>query len=610
MKQLETSERDTDGNCTRLKCIVIIRDTLNVCQYVSVCSGFLIVIFFLFVGQDDWSSFHNKGVNCDNSNFPQGTQLTPGVWTEYGQLNTILVNDCKELQTSYEWSDLDDFPSSEDLSAFLADLEKEDISKEAGQCLPTQHSKPRNSPRLSVTSDGMTSHLMTSNMVTLCEMTSDSTTSNIATLKEVVYRLSQTPIKEGCTELTDLPSSEDLDAFLADMELDCENIPLGNSSETVAPMKSEAFHGKRNYKAVRTFTSNELMVRDMGDTDHSKHSKRVSKLSDMNLTSDRFCASLSDKSVHNIDSSDSQFLKDCERVFIKLSEHTCNDKDRIDNDLRKYSSVVLHNNFGVNNQERAREKKHFCTSGCSAEELHEEDNIYKIPLTHGQVNEVQSHDRDTNETYDQQGSRSIGKECTLVDHHGNSDKSKCGLEISNDEFYMMSSSPVLFSQSLSRVEQNCSKTPDQFSSPGVCCSKHLSRTPNLFSSPRSPPNHNHSASRQEMSSVSLFSSSDLSHLSSSSPFPSRARPTSFPVSSENEAHTLPITNNYDKNFQTACFHSTPCNTGLPSKISRKMWTPTRVSPLLNCSRGTRPGNDHVSIQGTPILFSPMSNSSL
>ena len=593
--------------------------------------------FFLFVGQDDWPSFHNKGVDCDNSNFPQGSQLTtPGVWNESGQLNTNFFDDCKELQSSYEWPDFDDFPSSEDLSAFLADLEKDDISKEAGQCLPTQRSKPRNSPRLSVTSDGMTSHMMTSNnatcVKTLGEMTSDLMTSNIATLKEVVYRLSQTPIKEGCTELTDFPSSEDLDAFLADMELDCENIPLGNSSDAVSTMKSEAFHNKGNYKAVRTFTTSELMVHNMGDTDHSKHSKSVSKLSDkeeaicdMNLTSDSFCqcASLSDKSVHNIDSSDSQFVRDCERVFTKLSEHTCNDIARIDNATRNHSSVFLHNNFGVNNQERSRQKKHLCASGCSVEELHEEDNVCKMPLKHGQVNVVRSHDRDTNETEDQQGSRPTGKECTLVDHHGNSDKSKCGFEMSNDEFYMMSSSPVLFSQSLSRVEQNCSKTPDLFSSPGVfngetCsrCSKHLSRTPNLFSSPISPPNHTHSVSRQEVNSVSLFSSSDHSRLSSSSRFSSRAQPTSFPVSSKNEAHTLPITNNYeignqfDKDFQTACFHSTPCSTGLSSKISRKMWTPARVSPLLNDSRGTRPCNDYPSIQGTPILFSPMSNSSL
>ena len=273
----------------------------------------------------------------------------------------------------------------------------------------------------------------------------------------------------------------------------------------------------------------------------------------------------------------------------------------------------------MNNQESVRQTKHFCASRqYSVEELHEEDSVCNMPLEH----EVRSHDRDTNETDDQQGSRPTAKESTLVDHHGNNEKLKSGFEMSNDEFFMISS-PVLFSQSLSRVEQNCSKTPDLFSSPGVSdgepfssCSKNLSKTPDLFSSPRSSPNHTHSVSRQEMNSVSLFSSSDHSHLSSSSSFSSPARPTSFPVSSENEAHTPPITNSYeignqfDKNLQTACFHSTPCSAGLLSKISRKMWTPARVSPLLNDLRVTRPCNDHISIQGTPILFSPMSNSSL
>ena len=358
----------------------------------------------------------------------------------------------------------------------------------------------------------------------------------------------------------------------------------------------------------------------MRDTDHTKYSNSISNVTDkeeaicdMDLSSDSFCASLSNKSVHNIDSSDSPFLRDCERVFIKLSEHTCSDEDRIDNAPMNHCSVLRHNNFGVNSRERSRQTKH------SVEELHDEDNVCKIS---GEVNVERSHDRDTNETDDQQGSRSTGKECTLVDHHGNSERLESGFEMSNGDFDM-SSSPVLFSQSLSRVEQNCSKTPDLFSSPGVfncepfsCCSKHLSKTPDLFSSPRSSPSHTHSVSRQEMNSVSLFSSSDHSHISSSSPFSSRARPTSSPVSSENEAHTPPITNTYvvgnqfHKNLQTSCFHSTPYSAGLPSNILRKMWTPARVSPLLNDSRGTRPCNDHISIQGTSILFSPISNSSL
>ena len=585
--------------------------------------------FLLFLGQD---------VSCHNSHFPQGPQLTtPGVWRVSGQPITIFVDDCEELKTSYEWPEFDDFPSSEDLSAFLADLEKDDISKEAGQCLSTQHSKPSNSLRTSVSSDKITSHMMTSNMVTsrvktLGEMTSDLMTSNIATLEEVVCRLSQTPIEEGCTELTDFPS-EDLDAFLADMELHCENLPLGNSPVAVNTMRPEAFHTKRNYKAVevRTFRSKELTVDNMGETDHTKFSKSISNFSDkeeaicdMDLGSDSFCASLSNKSNHNIDSSDYQFVRDCERVFIKLSKHACSDKDRTDNARMNHCSVLRHNNFGVNNQESVRQTKHFYASGrCSVEELHEEDNVCKMPLEHEEVNVVRSHDRDTNEIDDQQGSRSTGKECTLVDHQRNSEKVKSAFEMSNDEFFMISSSPDLFSQSLSRVEQNCSKTPDLFSSPGVSngepfssCSRNLSKTPDLFSSPRSSRIHTHSVSRQEMNSISLFSSSDHSYLSSSSPFSSRVRQPSFPVSSENEADTPPITSNYeignqfDKNFQTACFHSTPCSADLPSKISRKMWTLSRVSPLLNDSRVPRPCNDHISIQGTPILFSPMSNSSL
>ena len=197
------------------------------------------------------------------------------------------------------------------------------------------------------------------------------------------------------------------------------------------------------------------MVDNMGETDHTKYSKSISNFSDkeeairdMDLTSDSFCASLSNKSIHKIDSSDCQFVRDCERIFIKLSEHTCSDEDRTDNGPMNHCSVLRHNNFCVNNQERARQTKH------SVEELHDEDNVCKMP---GEVNVERSHDRDTNETDDQQGSRSTGKECTLVDRHGNSERVKSGFEMSNDEFFMISSSPDLFSQSLSRVEQNCSQ---------------------------------------------------------------------------------------------------------------------------------------------------------
>ena len=44
-------------------------------------------------------------------------------------------------------------------------------------------------------------------------------TSQTVSFSDVVYGF----LQEHYTDLTDFPSSEDLDAFLADMELDCES---------------------------------------------------------------------------------------------------------------------------------------------------------------------------------------------------------------------------------------------------------------------------------------------------------------------------------------------------------------------------------------------------
>ena len=87
----------------------------------------------------------------------------------------------------------------------------------------------------------------------------------------------------------------------------------------------------------------------------------------------------------------------------------------------------------------------------------------------------------------------------------------------NHSFKVMHTSPELFSQSLSRAKGVCPDTPDLYSSPRFLtgnsrswCSKHLSGTPDLFSSPGCSP------CRQEMNSVSFFSCSNHSLLSSSS----------------------------------------------------------------------------------------------
>ena len=52
------------------------------------------------------------------------------------------------------------------------------------------------------------------------KMPDEMVTSQTVSFSDVVYGFAQ----EDYTEFTDFPSFEDLDAFLADMELDCETI--------------------------------------------------------------------------------------------------------------------------------------------------------------------------------------------------------------------------------------------------------------------------------------------------------------------------------------------------------------------------------------------------
>ena len=59
-------------------------------------------------------------------------------------------------------------------------------------------------------------------------------TSQTVSFSDVVYGF----IQEACTELTDFPSSEDLDAFLADTELDCGNIVQKTPSAPADAMRS------------------------------------------------------------------------------------------------------------------------------------------------------------------------------------------------------------------------------------------------------------------------------------------------------------------------------------------------------------------------------------
>ena len=81
-------------------------------------------------------------MRSNNSNSPRLTQLT----SQTKELYSKKLDICKEEQASCEWTEYDDFPSSEDLSAFLADLELDTIKKTKEQSQPIINSKYRPDP--------------------------------------------------------------------------------------------------------------------------------------------------------------------------------------------------------------------------------------------------------------------------------------------------------------------------------------------------------------------------------------------------------------------------------------------------------------------------------
>ena len=84
-------------------------------------------------------------------------------------------------------------------------------------------------------------------------------TSQTVSFSDVVYGF----IQEACTELTDFPSSEDLDAFLADTELDCGNIVQKTPSAPADAMRSaDPFELQLKVEVSRTFTSNKHDIKE------------------------------------------------------------------------------------------------------------------------------------------------------------------------------------------------------------------------------------------------------------------------------------------------------------------------------------------------------------
>ena len=141
---------------------------------------------FSILDQSDQVLSQEEDTRSNNSNSPRFTQLT----SRTTRLNSEKLDIYKEEQASCEWTEYDDFPSSEDLSAFLADLELDALNKTKEQSQPIINSK-----KSCVTSEEKTPD----------EMVTPQTVS----FSDVVYGF----VQEDCTEFTDFPSFEDLDAF-------------------------------------------------------------------------------------------------------------------------------------------------------------------------------------------------------------------------------------------------------------------------------------------------------------------------------------------------------------------------------------------------------------
>ena len=97
---------------------------------------------FYILGESDQVSSQEEDTSSNYSNSSRFTQLN----FQTTGLNSDKLDICKEEQASFEWTEYDDFPSSEDLSAFLADLELGAINKTKEQSQPIINSKMSTRP--------------------------------------------------------------------------------------------------------------------------------------------------------------------------------------------------------------------------------------------------------------------------------------------------------------------------------------------------------------------------------------------------------------------------------------------------------------------------------
>ena len=152
--------------------------------------GQICFLFCIFDHSDQVSS-QEEDTSSNNSNSPRFTQLN----SQTTGLNSEKLDICKEKQASCEWTEYDHIPSSEDLSAFLADLELDAINKTKEQSQPIINSKISTRPNASVNSS-CTQHTQLFPLHRLGDFTSGTIACEQALLLGESREVAQEPEKE------------------------------------------------------------------------------------------------------------------------------------------------------------------------------------------------------------------------------------------------------------------------------------------------------------------------------------------------------------------------------------------------------------------------------
>ena len=175
-------------------------------------------------------------------------------------------------------------------------------------------------------------------------------TSQTVSFSDVVYGF----VQEDYTEFTDFPSSEDLDAFLADMELDCENILQKTPSAPADAMRSADPFELQQKVESRTLPCSEHDITYIAKRNNTGRSKNILDLAD----GDGVCAQEDSVRLQNsnskkkvllkIDLSHSELLRNCEHLFTEPSEKSIPEKHVTRRKQKRHFSVNLQSSFMKN----------------------------------------------------------------------------------------------------------------------------------------------------------------------------------------------------------------------------------------------------------------------